>query len=122
LESSSLRVSLQSLDLGICPLQGTDGTAWWSLCGGAGVARVHVRSRDLLDSRAASQYLVMPGVRARAATVLAGSWLLGGGVAASLPLSADRYTYRDAGGREHAAFQLSSPVVTASAFAGALFR
>ena len=122
LESGSLRVSLQSLDFGICPLQGTDGTAWWSLCGGAGISRVHVRSRDLLDSKATSQYLAMPGVRARAATVLAGRWLVGGGVAASLPLSANRYTYRDAGGEEHAAFELSSPIVAASAFAGALFR
>jgi len=122
LESGSLRVSLQSLDVGICPLQGTDGAAWWSLCGGAGVARVHVRSRELLESKATSQYLVMPGLRARAATVLAERWLVGGGVTAAFPLSPDRYTYRDAGGEEHAAFELSSSIVTASVFAGALFR
>lgn len=122
LQSGSLRVSLQSLDLGICPLQGTDGTAWWSLCGGVGVARVDVRSRGLLESKAKSQYLAMPGMRARAATLLKGRWLLGGGVALGLPLFADRYSYRDAGGAEHAAFELSSPIVTASAFAGALFR
>jgi hypothetical protein len=122
LESGSLRVSVQSLDLGICPLQGTDGAAWWSLCGGVALARIHVRSRDLLEAKATSQYLAMPGLRARAATVLAERWLVGGGVAAAVPLSADRYTYRDAGGEEHTAFELSSPIVTASAFVGALFR
>jgi hypothetical protein len=122
LQSGSLRVSLQSLDLGICPLQGTDGSAWWSLCGGAGVARVHVRSRGLLESKAKSQYLAMPGMRARAATLLAGRWLVGGGVALGLPLFADRYTYRDAGGKEHVAFELSSPIVTAGAFAGVRFQ
>jgi hypothetical protein len=122
LETGSLRVSLQSLDVGICPLQGTDGSAWWSLCGGAGVARVHVRSHDLLESRATSQYMAVPGLRARAAMVIAQRWLLGGGVVVAFPLSADRYTYRDAAGEEHAAFELGFPIVTASAFAGALFR
>jgi hypothetical protein len=122
LESGSLQVSLQTLDVAVCPLQGTDGDAWWSLCGGFGMARLHVRSRELIESKATSQYLALPGVRARAATVLAERWLVGGGVAVAFPLSPDRYTYRDASGEGHSAFELSSPIITASAFAGALFR
>jgi hypothetical protein len=122
LHSGSLQVSSQSLDFNLCPLQDTDDTVWWNLCGGAGVVRLQVRSRDLLLAKATSQYVAMPGLRARAARVIAGRWLLGGGLAIGFPISPDRYVYRDEQGNERGAFALGFPIATATAFAGTLFR
>jgi hypothetical protein len=113
LEAGSLDLSLMLAAASLCPLQGANESAWWSACASFGGARLHARSRGLLEARAESQWFALPGLSVRAARIVGKHWLLGGGVQAGLPIGPDRYVYRDADGRRQAAFQVSSLVLTA---------
>lgn len=122
LGSGSLDVSLLALSGSICPLQGVDGSTWYSACAGFGAARVRAKSHDLLDSRRKTQWIALPSLSARAAWIAADAWLIGGGLDVAFPLSADRYVYRDPQGMTLAAHELASLVVTASLGVGLLVK
>lgn len=122
LGSGSLEVSLLALSGSICPLQGVDGSTWYSACAGFGAARVRAKSRDLFDSRRSTQWIALPSLSARAAWLAAGSWLFGGGLDIAFPLSADRYVYRDPQGLTLPAHELASLIVTASLGVGLLVK
>jgi hypothetical protein len=113
LDPGSLEVSLMLGAASLCPLQGTDDSVWWSACASLGGARLHAKSRGLLEARAPTQWFLLPGLSVRGARIVGKRWLLGGGLLAAVPVAADRYVYRDAEGRRQSAFQLSSLVVTA---------
>jgi hypothetical protein len=105
----------------LCPLQGSSGGAWWSACASVGVARLHAHSRGLLEARDRIQWFALPGLGVRGAAIVSRRWLLGGGVLAAVPISPERYVYRDAEGRSQSAFQLSSIVLTAHLGIGWMF-
>lgn len=113
LESGSLEVSLWQMSANLCPLQGSDERAWWSACASVGAGRLHVHSRGLLEARDKNQWFALPGIGVRGAGIVGRHWLLGGGVLAAVPISPERYVYRDQQGRTQSAFQLSSLVLTA---------
>jgi hypothetical protein len=120
LESGSLAISVTTLGANLCPLQDTDGHAWWSLCASGRVARVHAKSRRLAEAVESTQLVVMPGLVARAAYVLGKRLLVGGGLQASFPVSPDRYVYRDTQGGVHPAFELSPLVLSVNFGVGLL--
>lgn len=107
-----LEVSLLQGAASLCPLQSSDENVWWSACVSMGAARLHARSRGLLDARSESQWFALPGLSVRAARIFGRRWLVGGGLVAAVPVSPDRYVYRDAEGNRQAAFQLSPLVLT----------
>ena len=88
--------------------------AWWSLCASGRLARVHAKSRGLLEAVESTQLVVMPGLVARAAYVVGKRFLVGGGLQASFPVSPDRYVYRDSLGVGHSAFELSPLLLSAN--------
>jgi hypothetical protein len=112
LEPGRLDVSLVQAAASLCPLQSTDETVWWSACLSIGGARLRARSRGLLDARSDTQWFALPGLSVRAARIVGRRWLVGGGLVAAVPVSPDRYVYRDAEGSRQAAFQLSPLVLT----------
>lgn len=112
IESGSLAISVATLSADLCPLQDTEDHAWWSLCASGRVARVHAKSRRLLEAVESTQLVVMPGLAARAAYVVGKRFLVGGGLQASFPVSPDRYVYRDSLGGIHQAFELSPLVLS----------
>ena len=120
LESGSLAISVATLGANLCPLQDTDGHAWWSVCASGSLARVHAKSRRLAEAIESTQLVVMPGLVARAAYVLGGRFLMGGGLHASFPVSPDRYVYRDSQGGVHQAFELSPLVLSVNFGVGLL--
>jgi hypothetical protein len=122
LEPGRLDVSMLMAAANLCPLQDSDDTVWWSACASIGVGRLHARSHGLLHARSESQWFPLPGVSVRAARIIAGRWLVGGGLVAAVPVSPDRYVYRDAGGNRQAAFQVSSLVLTAQVGLGWLLN
>jgi hypothetical protein len=113
LESGSLEVSMMLAAASLCPLQAAEDDVWWSACATVGAARLHVRSRGLLESRTQSQWFALPGLSVRGARIVGKRWLVGGGVAAAVPVSPDRYIYRDPEGTQKTAFQVSSLILTA---------
>lgn len=106
---------------GLCPLQGESESAWWAACAGFAAGRLSVASHDLIGARRHHDWLWVPNLDLRAAWRLHRRWLIGGGMTAAFPLSADRYRYRDAEGGVHEAFQLSSFGLTTSLGLGLLF-
>ncbi len=122
LDAGSLRVSLVVAGASLCPIQGLEGATWWSVCGSFQLARLHARSRGLLESRRVSQFFPLPGLTARAAHVFGDRWLLAGGLQVSFPVSPDRYVFRDADGDRHSAFEVSSFVLMASVGVGILIN
>ena len=122
LGAGSLDLSLLALSGSICPLQGVDGATWYSACASFGAARLRAKSRDLIDSRRKTQWIALPSLGARAAWIVANSWLIGGGLDIAFPLSADRYVYRDPQGMTLPAHELASLVLTASLGVGLLVK
>lgn len=120
LGSGSVTVSFSSLRGELCPAQVLTDEAWYAACAGLGVARLRLRSHDLLESKAHTELCFMPSLAVRGGFRLGARWLLGGGVDAGFPLGADHYVYRDVEGNPHDAFELSRLVVTASAGLGLL--
>jgi len=113
LAAGSLEVAFGQAALSLCPLQAAEGGVWWSACASMGAARLHARSRGLLEQRSHTQWLLMPGLSVRGAKIFWQRFLLGGGVVAAVPVAPDRYVYRDVEGTRQAAFQMSSLVLTA---------
>lgn len=122
LGTGSLRISLAMASGSVCPLQGLDADIWYSACVGLGVARVGAQSEGLLESKSRSDWIAWPTLGVRGARLVWRQLLIGGGLDAAFPLSPDRYVYRDAAGEKHAAFELSSLVVTANLGVGVLLR
>ena len=120
LGAGRIDVSLLSLGGSVCPLQGVDGAAWYGACGSVTAARLHVESRDLLEARSRTQWLVLPGLSARAGWVPARRWILGGALDVAIPLLADRYVYRDVGGETHTALEIGQLAITAGMGLGVL--
>lgn len=73
-----LEASQLLLNASLCPLQGFDESVWWSACASFGAARLRVESRDLLESKALTEWIALPSVDARAAWAIHGKWLLDG--------------------------------------------
>lgn len=119
LGAGSLSSSLLLASANLCPLQGTSGQAWWSACGGLGVGRLEVESHGLLDAQSAREWLLMPTLSARAA-FRTGRLLFGGGLSAFVPVSPDRYSYRDASGQRLDIFTMNQVGLTASLGAGCI--
>jgi hypothetical protein len=115
-----MKVSFVSIRGELCPVQVLSDEAWYGACAGLGVARLHLQSHDLLESRSRTELCWMPSLALRGGFRVGTRWLLGGGVEAAFPLGADRYVYRDAEGTAHDAFELSRLVVTAGAGLGLL--
>jgi hypothetical protein len=113
-------VSFLALRGELCPVQVLSDEAWYAACAGLGVARLHLRSHDLLESSSRTELCLTPSLAVRGGVRVGARWLLGGGVDAAFPLGADRYVYRDVEGTPHDAFELSRLVVTASAGVGLL--
>jgi hypothetical protein len=120
LGAGSVKVSFLSLRGELCPVQALSDEAWYGVCAGLGVVRLHLKSRDLLDPTSHTELCWTPSLAVRAGFRVGARWLLGGGVDAAFPLGADRYVYRDVEGTPHDAFELSRLVVTASAGVGLL--
>jgi hypothetical protein len=112
IENGSLAISVATLGVDLCPLQDTDDRVWWSLCASGQLARVHAKSRGLLEPIESTQLVVMPGLVARAAYIVGTHLLVGGGLQAYFPVSPDRYVYRDSLGVVHPAFELSPLVLS----------
>jgi hypothetical protein len=112
--TGKLDVSLLVGRASLCPLQGTQGGAWWSACASLGVGWLSVEGRGLLEASRHRQWILMPGFGVRAAWVLRDRWLFGGGLAAAFPVSPDRYSYRDLQGARQQAFTMSQLGLTAS--------
>jgi hypothetical protein len=122
LEEGSLKISLLLAGASLCPLQAVDAATWWSVCGSFHVARLHARSRGLLEARRDTQFFALPGADVRGGRILGGRWLVTGGLHLAFPVSPDRYVYRDAAGERHSAFEVSSFVLMASIGAGVIFH
>jgi hypothetical protein len=120
LGAGAIDVSFVAVAGSVCPLQGVDGRAWYSACASFGAARVRVAAKDLLQARSQTQWLALPSLSARGAWLPGGCVLLGGGLDAAFPLSADRYVYRDPQGTRLSAFELGQLVITASLGVGLL--
>jgi len=120
LSSGSLETSLLMLSGGICPLQGFGDGAWWSACGSLGVARLHARSREVLEAKTHNDLFALPGASTR------GGWLVGHGVLVSaglealFPVSADSYVYRSPEGQKQLAFAPNGLMLTAELGVGLL--
>jgi hypothetical protein len=120
LGSGSLETSLLMLSGSICPLQGLADGVWWSACGSFGAARLHARSRHVLEAHSRSDWFALPGATAR------GGWLLGHGVLVSaglealFPVSPDYYVYRSPEGEKQLAFEPSQLMITAQLGVGLL--
>jgi hypothetical protein len=121
-DGGRIAFNLAHAGVGLCPLQGSDTTTWWSACGAFTLGWLRARSKGLTGARSRNELLGMPGLS------VAGAWLphrwlfLGAGFAGSFPVSADRYLYRDALGASHLAFQMSSFALTAKLGVGLLIR
>lgn len=122
LGGGSLDLSFIALSGSVCPLQGVDGSIWYSACASLGAARLHAESHDLLEARSRAQWLALPGIGVRAAWIAGAGLMLAGGIDAAFPLSADRYVYRDAQGRKLPAHELGSLAITASLGVGLLVK
>jgi hypothetical protein len=122
LGSGALELSLLTLSGGICPLQGLDGSLWYSACASFGAARLRGESRGLIGGRSRAQWFLLPGFGARAAWVAGDRWLVAAGLDAAFPLSPDRYVYRDPSGTELPAHEVGALVVTASLGLGLLVK
>jgi hypothetical protein len=122
LEAGALDISLMLAAASLCPLQSVDNGVWWSACASVGAARLHARSRGLVEARSQTQWFALPGLSVRAARIFGQRWLLGGGVLAAVPVSPDRYVYRDAVGEQKSAFQPSSLVLSAHVGVGFLLN
>lgn len=121
LGSGSVTTYLLLGQAGLCPLQGAGESAWWAACAGLAAGRLSVTSHDLIGAHGHRDWLWVPTLSLRAALRVRRRWLVGGGMSAAFPLSADRYRYRDAEDGVHEAFQLSSFGLTTSLGLGLLF-
>jgi hypothetical protein len=120
LGTGTLEASLLLFGANLCPLQGVDGSTWWSACGNFNVARLHIESHDLLDRKSRNEWLALPGLSARAGWVAGHGVLLSGGLAGAFPVSPDRYIYRDPEGEQKVAFEPSRLAITANFGVGVL--
>ena len=120
LGSGSLETSLLMVSGSVCPLQGLSDGVWWSACGSFGAARLHARSRHVLEAKSRSDWFALPGATAR------GGWLVGRGVLVSaglealFPVSPDYYVYRSPAGEKQLAFEPSQLMITAELGVGVL--
>lgn len=122
LDSGSLKASLLVAGVSLCPFQVAEDGAWWAICGTFQVARLHARSRGLLEARRDTQFFALPGLSGRAGRIIAGRWLVAGGLNLSFPVTPDRYVYRDVNGDRQSAFEVGSFVLTASAGLGLIWN
>ncbi|RYZ03808.1 MAG: hypothetical protein EOO73_26610 [Myxococcales bacterium] len=122
LEGGSLEVSVLLAGASLCPWQGIDGAAWWSVCGSFHVARLRARSRGLVGARRDSQMVALPGLAVRGGRIFGQRYLLAGGVQLSFPVSPDRYAYRDVSGERQLAFEVGSFVMMASVGVGIILN
>lgn len=120
LGAGSLEASLLVVGAGLCPLQGVDGSAWWSACANFNLARLRIESHDLLGGTTRSEWIALPGPSARAAWVVGHGVMIGGGLSAAFPVSPDRYVYRDPEGEQKVAFEPSRLTITANLGVGVL--
>lgn len=122
LGSGTLETSLVMLSATLCPLQGTGDQMWWSACGNLGAARLHARSRHVLEARARSDWFAVPGVAVRGGRVLGRHLLLSAGLEALFPVSPDYYVYRSPEGEKQLAFEPSRLTITAQLGVGWLLE
>jgi len=122
LDAGSLEISFAQAALSLCPLQAAETAVWWSACASLGGARLHARSRGLIEQRSDTQWLLMPGISVRGARIFWHRFLVGGGIVAAVPVSPDRYVYRDAEGGRQSAFQMSSLVLMAQVGMGIILN
>jgi len=121
-DGGRLDFNFMQADAGLCPLEGTDTTTWWSACGKVGVGRLRVQSFGLLGARAKTEWIAMPGVSVAGAWLARGWLFLGAGLEAAFPIGADRYLSRDELGTPHLAFQMSPMTLTAQLGVGLIVR
>jgi hypothetical protein len=113
LGSGTLETSLLMLSGNVCPLQGVADGLWWSACGSLGAARLHARSRQVLEARTRSDWFAVPGVAVRGGRVMGRHLLLSAGLEALFPVSPDYYVYRSPEGEKQLAFEPSRLMITA---------
>lgn len=120
LGAGSIDVSFMSVSGSLCPLQGVDGKTWYSACASFGAGRLRIEARDLLQARSRTEWVLLPSLAARAAWLPGRGVMIGGGLDAAIPLTAERYVYRDPQGQTRTAFDLAQLIVTASLGVGVL--
>jgi len=120
LGSGSLETSLLMMSGNICPLQGISDGVWWSACGSFGAARLHARSRHVLEARSRSDWFAVPGAAARGGWAVGRGLLLSAGLEALFPVSPDSYVYRSPQGEKQLAFEPSQLMITAQLGVGLL--
>jgi hypothetical protein len=122
LGTGSLDASMVTVGASLCPLQGVDGSAWWSACGNLNLARLRIASHALLGATKRKEWLVLPGLSARAGWIVGHGVMVGGGLSAAFPVSPDRYVYRDPEGEQKVAFEPSRLTITANLGVGVLLE
>jgi len=122
LDSGRIDFSVMRAHVGLCPLQGVDGAAWWSACGTFGLGRLRARSSRLAGARTKVEPVALPGLSVTAGWLYRGWLLLGGGLEAAVPISPDRYVYQDVAGSSHLAFQMNPLALTARVGVGVMLR
>jgi hypothetical protein len=99
--------------LALCPLESIRDRVWLSGCVGVELAWVGAESRGLLPHRRRTEVVPSPVLRVQLGYDLGRGVLLGSTLAALFPISPNRYTFRDAEGENHLAFQMASPGLAA---------
>jgi hypothetical protein len=121
LASGAMDAALLLGRAGLCPLQGANEGAFWSACATIGLGRFSVESYELFGAGRHHEWLWAPGGSVMAAWRLERRWLLGGGMAITLPQWRKHYKYRDLQGESHEAFTGSRIGLGASLGVGMLF-
>jgi hypothetical protein len=121
LGSGTLETSLSMVSGSICPLQGIADGVWWSACGSFGAARLHARSRHVLEARSRNDWFALPGATARGGWLIGRGVLISGGLEALFPVSPDYYAYRSPDGEKQLAFEPAQLMITAQLGIGLLF-
>ena len=106
----------------LCPLDTLRDRNWVALCGGLGVTWLEAEGSGLNPHRRRTSVALSPSLELRAARQLFGPVLLGGALGVSLPISRDRYVYRDVDGSSHLAFEVASPSLELGVFASLPLR
>ena len=116
-DSGAIDFRMLQLGAALCPLDRIVDRVWLSVCGGLEVAWLEAEGSGLSPHRRKSDWTVSPSLDLRVARQLAGPVLLGGSLGVVFPTSRNRYTYRDATGSSHLAFEVASPALVFGVFA-----
>jgi hypothetical protein len=114
--SGTIDFALLELGAAVCPLESLRDGLLLRACGGFSVGWLRAESHDLEPSHQRTEVVLSPELHLQVGESMGKGFLLGGGVGASFPIRPNQYTYRDPGGVQQIAFQMSVPSVNLGLF------